>query len=419
MVEQGIRNNLGQFLLLVLANFFVGAMVGQERSVLTPLAGKEFGVASRAAALGFLVSFGAAKAICNLLAGRLADRLGRRQVLVWGWVCGLPVPLIIILARQWALIMGANVLLGINQGLCWSATVLMKLDLAGRRRAGLATAANEWAGYVGVAAAAWVTGFLAAAHGLRPVPFYLGIATAVAGLLISLLIRPTEPFVEKEARSACGSGEVSISLGAVVRRTLWADRNLFAASQAGLCSNLKDGLFWGLLPISLHGAGLSFDKIGIITAVYPAVWGFCQLGSGPLSDRLGRKWLIVSGMTVQGAGLLFFVGGSGFAHWLTGAAVTGLGTALAYPVLLAAVSDIAPPAARGSFLGGYRFWRDGGYALAGLGLGPAADAFSPKVAIAATAALALLSGLTASLLMAPRLHRMEDGSQEKKEGPAL
>ncbi|HYT72662.1 MAG TPA: MFS transporter [Gemmatimonadales bacterium] len=405
MIRLGLRANWRQFTLLVLINAFVGAMVGLERTVLPLLAQADFGLASKAATLSFLVGFGAVKAVANLVAGRLADRGGRKRILVAGWLAGLPVPLLLIWAPTWGWVVFANMLLGVNQGLCWSTTVIMKIDLVGPERRGLAMGLNEFAGYVAVSLAALGTGYLAAAHGLRPAPFYPGIGVAIAGLALSLFaVRETQGHVAVEAERLGGT-EPARSFAEVLLLTSWKERSLFAASQAGLANNLNDGVVWGLLPILLAARGLPLDRIGLVAAAYPAVWGVAQLATGPLSDRWGRKWMIASGMWVQGAGLLLFVIGPDLAAWLAAAAVLGLGTALVYPTLLAAVSDVAHPAWRASAVGVYRLWRDGGYAVGALAAGLFADTFDAAAAMGVASGLTLVSGAIVASVMRETLPR--------------
>ena len=405
MIRLGLRANWRQFALLVVVNAFVGAMVGLERAVLPLLAQAEFGLASRAATLSFLVGFGAVKAAANLAAGGLADRVGRKRILVAGWLAGVPVPLLLIWAPSWAWVVFANVLLGINQGLCWSTTVIMKIDLVGPERRGLAMGLNEFAGYVAVSLAALATGYLAAAHGLRPAPFYPGIAFALIGLGLSVFgVRDTKRFAQLEARQAGGPAPAP-SFGQVLLLTSWKDRTLFAASQAGLANNLNDGAMWGLLPILLAARGLPLDRIALVAAAYPAIWGITQLATGPLSDRWGRKWLIAGGMGVQAAALALFAIGFDLVAWLTAAVLLGLGTALVYPTLLAAVSDVAHPTWRASAVGVYRLWRDGGYAVGALVAGWCADVWDVSGAIGVVAALTLVSGVTVAGVMRETLPR--------------
>ncbi len=413
MAEQkivlGLRANWRQFTLLVVVNAFVGAMVGLERTVVPLIAEADFGLASKAIILSFLVTFGVVKALSNLFAGRMGDRLGRKRILVAGWLVGLPVPLILIFASSWGWVVLANVLLGINQGLCWSTTVIMKVDLVGPKQRGLATGLNEFAGYLAVAVSAFATGYLAASYGLRPVPFYPGIAFALIGLTLSVLfVRETKAHALHEAQIADpsasnsnpgGENRASPSFAEILLLASWKDRALFAASQAGMINNLNDGMMWGLVPLFLAGVGLPLAQIGIVTAIYPAVWGISQLATGLLSDRWGRKWMIATGMWVQAVGIALFVLGRGFGVWLAGAVLLGIGTALVYPTLLAAVSDVAHPEWRASAVGVYRLWRDGGYAVGALLSGVLADAFGIPIAIATIGALTFLSGVIVAMVM--------------------
>ncbi len=412
----GLRANWQQFSLLILINAFVGAMVGLERNVVPLLAEGEFGLVSRSVTLSFLVSFGLVKAFANLLAGRLSDRLGRKGILIAGWLAGLPVPLLIIFAPAWGWVVFANVLLGINQGLCWSTTVIMKIDLVGPKRRGLAMGLNEFAGYLAVSLAALGSGYLAATYGLRPAPFYPGLAFAAFGLLLStFFVRETRGHAQLESLSA-GDGSVAAigsapgvtkkargtqagSFGEVLLLTSWKDRALFSASQAGMVNNLNDGMVWGLVPIFLAGAGLPLRQVAGITALYPGVWGVSQLVTGALSDRLGRKWMIASGMWVQAAGIGLFVLGRSPEVWALAAVLLGLGTALVYPTLLAAVSDVAHPDWRASAVGVYRLWRDGGYAVGALLSGLLADALGIPAAIAAVGGVTFLSGAVVAGVM--------------------
>ena len=398
-IALGLRENWQQFALLVLINAFVGGMVGLERT-LVPLIGSEtFQLASTAAVTSFIVSFGIVKAVTNLVSGQLADSWGRKKTLVLGWAMGLPVPFLIMWAPAWDWIVAANVLLGINQGLSWSMTVIMKVDLVGPRQRGLAVGLNEFAGYLAVGVTAFLTGYLATLYGLRPVPFYLGIVYAAAGLMLSAaLVRDTREHVALERRQH-PRVESPLSFGDVFLRTSLTDRNLFAASQAGLINNLNDGMSWGIFPLFFAAAGLGVERIGILKGVYPAIWGILQVVTGPLSDRWGRKGLITVGMWVQAAGLFTVAGSHGFGWWLLGSVLLGLGTAMVYPCLLAAVSDAAEPSWRARALSVYRFWRDLGYAIGALIAGLLAAIFGFAWTIAAIGALTLGSGVIVAWLM--------------------
>ncbi len=414
-IQLGLRANWRQFTLLVIVNAFVGAMVGLERAVLPLLAERDFGLASRAAILSFIVSFGVVKALTNLLAGRLSDRLGRKRILVVGWLIGLPVPLLIIAAPTWGWIVGANVFLGANQGLCWSTTVIMKIDLAGPARRGLAMGLNEASGYLAVSLAALSSGYLATTYGLRPAPFLLGVGFALAGLALSVLVvRESHGHARHEARLAgAGPGNAgALGFRRVLVLASWRERALSAASQAGMVNNLNDGMAWGLLPLYFAAAGIPVGRIGLLAAIYPAVWGLGQLATGALSDRIGRKGLIVAGMWTQAAGIAALVVTRPFAPWLGAMALLGLGTAMVYPTLLAAVSDVAAPDWRASAVGVYRLWRDLGYVLGALLAGVVADRLGAGAAILATAALTFASGVVVLLRMyetlPPRWRAPED-----------
>jgi MFS family permease len=406
-VSLGLRDNWRQFALLVLINAFVGAMVGLERSVLPLLAQSEFGVASTQAMLAFIATFGLAKAAANLVAGHWGDRLGRRRVLILGWLIGLPVPVMIILAPSWGWVVAANLLLGLNQGLAWSMTVVMKVDLAGPKQRGLAMGLNEFAGYLAVAGAALAAGLLAERFGLRPVPFYLGIAVVAIGLTLSILfVRDTSPHVAHEVRTRQASIPAESpdrpEFREVVARATWRDPALSSVSQAGLVNNLNDGLAWGLFPIFFSSAGLGLAQISVLAFVYPAVWGTTQLLTGPLSDRTGRKWLIVCGMVLQGGALAGIATGrdaGAYWWWIGFSVLLGIGTAMVYPTLLAAIGDVAAPLWRSSAIGVYRLWRDLGYVVGALAAGIVADAFGMRSAIYLVAAVTAASGLLVAVRM--------------------
>jgi MFS family permease len=399
----GLRENLPQFTLLVVLNAFVGAMVGLERTVLPLLGEQEFGLASKTAITSFIVSFGVTKAVLNLVAARLSDRVGRKPILVAGWVLALPVPFLIIYAPAWWWIDLANVFLGANQALAWSMTVIMKVDLVGPKRRGLALGLNEFAGYFAVGVMSWVTGYIAAQYGLRPQPFYLGIGIAVIGLLGAIvLVRETHGFARLEATTAGVAAGTAPSFGRIFYVTSLANVSLFAACQAGLVNNLNDGMSWGLYPLFFAAHGLGVASIGVVKAVYPAVWGLLQIATGLLSDRLGRKPLIAWGMVVQAGGIWLTVLVPSYGAWLVAAALQGLGTAMVYPTLLAAITDYTSPIWRASSLGVYRFWRDLGYAVGALVSGIVADALGFAAAIHLVAALTLVSGLVVAAMMGRR-----------------
>lgn len=396
-VSLGLRENWEQFALLILVNGFVGGMIGLERTVVPLLGSEVFKLTSTMAIASFIASFGLAKAFTNLFSGHAADSWGRKRVLVLGWVIAIPVPLLIIWAPSWNWIVAANVLLGISQGLTWSMAVIMKIDLVGPKSRGLAVGLNECAGYLMVGITAFLTGWIAAESGaLRPAPFYLGIGYAVLGLALSvLLVRDTRDHVRLETSSHAASAPISFK--EVFLRTSFTDRKLMAASQAGLVNNLNDGMSWAIFPLLFAARGLSIESIGEIKAVYPAVWGVLQTVTGPASDRLGRKGLIVWGMWLQALALFMVAATSGFAWWLFASALLGLGTAMVYPTLLATVADNAHPAWRARSLSVYRFWRDLGYAVGALIAGIVGDAFGLSSAIVGVGILTFASGLVVAL----------------------
>lgn len=398
-ISLGLRANWRQFALLVLINAFVGGMVGIERTVVPLIGSEEFGITSTTFVVSFVVSFGVVKACANLVSGHLADIWGRKRVLVLGWIFGLPVPFLIMAAPSWEWVIAANALLGINQGLAWSMTVIMKVDLVGPKSRGLAVGLNEFSGYLAVGITAFLTGYIAAQHGLRPAPIYLGVAYAVLGTALSItLVRDTREHVRLETHNSAHKA-TSISFREVFALTSYRDRNLFAASQAGLVNNLNDGMSWGVFPLFFAAYGLSVERIGILKALYPATWGVLQIVTGPLSDKWGRKPLIVAGMWVQAAGLFLTALTAEFGSWLVGSLLLGLGTAMVYPSLIAAVSDASHPTWRARSLSVYRFWRDLGYAIGALAAGLIADFFGLHWAIGTIAALTFVSGVLVALIM--------------------
>ena len=378
-------------------------MVGMERTVLAPLAEQEFHVSARTAVLSFIIAFGVTKALTNYVAGHLADRVGRKRLLIAGWLIAAPVPWLLIWAPAWIWVLVANGLLGVSQGLTWSTTVIMKIDLAGDKRRGLAMGLNECSGYVAVAAAAFATGWIAARTGLRPEPFYVGIVVVIAGLVLSTLVRDTTRHAALDS-----TGWKTIDSAATPREVFWrttlGDRNLSSASQAGLVNNLNDGMAWGLFPLFFAAAGMNLAQIGALAAIYPATWGVLQVATGALSDRVGRKWLIATGMWVQAAGIGVVSLSSGFAGFALGAGLLGIGTAFVYPVLLAVVGDVAHPFWRASAVGVYRLWRDLGYPAGALLAGISADLLGLASAIQIVAGLTLVSGLVVAIRMQETLY---------------
>ncbi|SES46189.1 Predicted arabinose efflux permease, MFS family [Pedococcus cremeus] len=403
----GLRQNAAQFTLLVVVNALVGGMLGQERTVVPLLGEREFGLRAYTAGLTFIVAFGLSKAVANYVAGTLSDRYGRKPVLVAGWLVAVPVPLLLIWAPSWAWVVAANILLGVSQGLTWSTTVVMKIDLVGAQRRGLAMGLNEAAGYAAVAATAMVTGLLAQTYGLRPAPFLLGLAFAALGLaLSSVAVRETREHARLEAKGHVARADgrhdhlhEELTSGQVFAQTSFREPALSSASQAGLVNNLNDGLAWGLFPVLFAATGMSVARIGVLAALYPAVWGLGQLVTGALSDRWGRKWLIVAGMLVQAVALGLVAAGDTFGAWAVAAALLGAGTAMVYPTLLASIGDVAHPAWRARSVGVYRLWRDGGFAVGALLSGVLADLYGVRTAIWAVAALTAASGLVVAVRM--------------------
>jgi len=399
IVRLGLRENWPQFTLLIATNAFVGGMVGLERTVVPLLGASEFRIASTTVIVSFIVTFGVVKAISNLVSGHLADAYGRKHMLVFGWLVGLPVPFMLAWGPSWGWVVAANALLGINQGFAWSMTVIMKVDLVGPKSRGLAVGLNEFAGYLSVGVTAFLTGYIAEHYGLRPAPFYLGIAFAALGLGFSvLLVRDTGRHVGLEISRHAETPE-RMSFGQIFQRASFGDRNLFAASQAGLVNNLNDGMSWGIFPLFFAGFGLGVERIGILKAIYPAVWGVCQTVTGPLSDRWGRKGLIVAGMWVQASGLLLTAVTHSFGWWSLASVLLGLGTAMVYPTLIVSVSDASHPSWRARSLSVYRFWRDLGYAIGALSAGIMTDVFGAASAIAVISALTFLSGALVAVVM--------------------
>jgi MFS family permease len=416
----GIRANLAQFSLLVLVNAFVGAMVGMERTILPSIAEQDFHLAARTAVLSFIAVFGVTKALTNYVAGRLSDRYGRKHVLVGGWLVATPVPFLLMWAPSWAWVLFANAFLGVSQGLTWSMTVIMKIDLAGPRRRGLAMGVNEFAGYIAVAGSALATGFIAARYGLRPEPFYLGIGFVTFGLLLSTIaVRETKQHVVAESKLL---GEQSAAHAPTQREIFWRtsllDRNLSSITQAGLINNVNDGVAWGLFPLFFAAAQMDLGQIGTLAAIYPGTWSIAQLFTGAWSDRAGRKWLIAAGMWMQAVGVGVIALSSGFTGFAIGAAILGLGTAMVYPTLLAAIGDVARPSWRASAVGVYRLWRDLGYAAGAVLAGITADALGLPAAMWFVAALTFASGVVVAVRMSETRRRPTTPASYLREVPS-
>jgi len=404
----GLRANAVQFSLLVAVNALVGGMVGQEQTVLPLLATSVFGLSGYTFLLTYVLAFGITKALTNYLAGTWSDRFGRKPVLVAGWLLAIPVPLMLIWAPSWGWVVAANVLLGINQGLTWSTTVVMKIDLVGPRQRGLAMGFNEAAGYGAVAITAWLAGYLAANHGLRPAPFLLGLSYALIGLALSVvLVRETRDYARLEAGSHPPSPAAGLSNREIFLSTSFTEPALSSASQAGLVNNLNFGLSWGLFPLLFASAGLGIDRIGLLIAVYPAVWGVMQILTGALSDRWGRKHLITAGMLVQAVGLALIAIGESFTGWLAAAALLGAGTAMVYPTLLAVIGDVAHPLWRARSVGVYRLWRDSGYAVGAVVGGVAADLWGLRAAVWTAAVITAISAVAVAVRMYETHPRIE------------
>jgi len=408
-IKLGLRPNLNQFIILVLVNAFVGSMIGLEQTVVPLIGANEFGIHSNALIVSFIASFGLVKAILNLFAGKISDKWGRKNVLILGWLFGIPVPIILLLAPDWNWVIIANVFLGINQGLAWSMTVNMKIDLVGKEKRGFALGFNEFSGYFAVAVVGFVTGYLATIYGLKPYPFYLGIVFAIAGFLISsLIVKDTKKFTLLEIKNddflvSGNKGEVKanggLSFRHVFEQTSWKNRSLLAISQAGLVNNLIFGVSWGLFTLYFSSFALNTNDIGLLKALHPGIWGILQLVTGSLSDKVGRKILIFPGMFIQSIGIWIILYSQAFPGWVTGMSLLGVGTALVYPSLLAAISDIAHPSWRATSLGVYRFWRDIGFVFGAVGIGFISDLFNMFIAIQVVAWIGLASGIVVVFLM--------------------
>ncbi len=388
-IQLGLKENWKQFTLLVIVNAFVGGMVGMERSIFPQFAELEFGVASKSAILSFITAFGITKAIANYYTGKLANRFGRKNILILGWVIALPIPLLLMYAGSWNWIIFANVLLGVSQGFTWSSTVIMKIDLVGEKDRGLAMGLNEFAGYFSVGIVAFITGYVANIYGITPYPFYIGIGISITGLILSILwVRDTSDFVSRESET-----NQTKALSNIFLETTFKNKTLSSVTQAGLINNLNDGMIWGLLPMLLVSLAYNNESIGIITAVYPAVWGIGQLFTGKMSDMYSRKKMLFWGMLVQGITILFITQTEQFWGLMALSAVLGAGTALVYPTFLAAVADATSPIQRAESIGTFRLWRDLGYAFGAIISGITADVFGVGYAIGLIGVLTIISSL--------------------------
>ncbi|MDF3076921.1 MAG: arabinose efflux permease family protein [Sphingobacteriaceae bacterium] len=400
-IQLGLRQNWKQFTLLIIINAFVGGMIGLERSILPELAREEFGIVAKSALLSFIVVFGFTKAIANYFAGALANTIGRRKLLIYGWLFAIPVPIILISAESWTWVVASNVLLGISQGLTWSSTVVMKIDLVGEKNRGLAMGLNEFAGYLAVALVALLTGFIASEYGLRPYPFYIGIAISFLGLAGSIfLIKDTRGFVLTEKKTSTIKPLDKVFLDTGLRHP-----NLSSITQAGLVNNLNDGMVWGLLPLLLSTQGYGLKEIGMIVSIYPAVWGLGQLFTGKLADRINKKTLLFWGMLAQGLALLLLIPAFQLSSYVLISVILGIGTAVVYPTFLAAIADETRPEQRAESLGIFRLWRDSGYAFGAILSGILADSFGLSTAIATIGGLTVLSSLVVQLRMIPGLKK--------------
>lgn len=408
-VQIGIKENLLNFILLVVTNFFVGSMVGLERTILPIIGEEDFGLVSTSAALSFIISFGFSKAIVNYFAGTIADRFGRKKVLLIGWSVGLLVPLLVIFASSWWMIVVANIFLGINQGLTWSMTVNMKIDLAKPTQRGFAVGFNEFAGYTGVAVMAAVSGFIASSYSNRPEPFYIGIVIVLIGFALSLIVKDTQAHIQLQASTSTKNS--TLSAADVFKNTTYKNKNLSILTFSGLSTNLKDGMAWGLFPIFFASVGLTLSQIGLLVAIYPASWGFFQLFTGFLSDKIGRKKLIVSGMWLQALSLWMILLVNEYSTWIVAAILLGVGTAMVYPTLQASISDLADPSWRASSMGVYRFWRDSGYAFGALFAGILTDLLNVSWAIGLVAILPLSAGIIAALRLRETLPSLSKESR--------
>ena len=388
----GLKENWQQFFLLVIINAFVGGMIGLERNVLPQLAEQEFGLASKTAIFSFIIAFGITKAICNYFTGKLANKIGRKKLMIIGWLFALPIPFILIFANNWNWIIFANILLGLNQGLTWSMAVIMKIDLVGSKKRGLAVGINEFAGYLSVGIVAFLTGYIANKYGIRPYPFYLGILFSVTGLLLTIIfLKDTKGHVETESTKS----DIPLLKNIFLDTTL-KHKSLSGITQAGLVNNLNDGMTWGLLPLLLLSKNFTVSQIGLLTAIYPTVWGLSQLFTGKLSDTFSKRMLLFWGMLLQSFGIILLVFATTEIHFIVIGILLGFGTALVYPTFINAISDFTHPTQRAESLGTFRLWRDLGYAIGAILTGIIADSFGLDISIIA---IGLLTGLSALIIL--------------------
>jgi len=398
-VELGLKENWKQFLLLVIVNAFVGGMIGLERSILPEIAEKEFGLSVKTIILSFIIVFGITKAITNYFTGAFANKYGRKKLLTLGWIIGIPVPFILMFATNWNWIIIANILLGMNQGLAWSSTVVMKIDLVGDKQRGFAMGLNEFSGYVSVAIVAFLTGWIASEYGLRPYPFYIGILLVFLGLIFSIIfIQDTKHHVAKEHKI-----NTVPQLKNIFWDTTWKNKNLGSVSQAGLINNLNDGMVWGIFPLLLTSKNFSIEEIGLITAVYPAVWGIGQLFTGKMADKYPKKQMLFFGMLLQAVTLLLFVWSDTFYQYILLSAILGWGTAMVYPTFLASIAENTNPIDRAKSIGIFRLWRDLGYAIGAVITGVIADFYSINSAIVCIGVLTLISAILIKVRMQTKI----------------
>jgi len=410
-IKLGLKENWKQFTLLVIVNAFVGGMVGLERSILPEIAEKEFGLVVKTAILSFIIVFGITKALANYFAGALANKYGRKKLLILGWIIGTPIPFILMFAPNWNWIIIANILLGINQGLAWSSTVVMKIDLVGDKQRGFAMGLNEFAGYLSVAIVAFLTGWIASVYGLRPYPFYIGVILVILGLIFSIFfIKDTKHHVAKESKLST----ISL-LNNIFLDTTWKNKNLGSVSQAGLINNLNDGMVWGIFPLLLASKSFTIEQIGIITAVYPAVWGIGQLFTGKMADKYPKKEMLFWGMLLQAITLLLFVFANNIYQYIILSSILGWGTAMVYPTFLASIAENTNPIDRAKSIGVFRLWRDLGYAIGAILTGLIADAYNINSSIVCIGVLTLISAIIIKVRMETNINCISKQELQKNK----